>query len=227
MDNVLVIPDLHFPFALDCIPFLQYVYGHYQCSRVVCLGDELDMHSMSKFPADPDGLSPAYEFREGKEKMKELFSIFPSGDIVQSNHQMRPYKKAFLSGLPSDFLQPYQRALEMPDSWIFHDKIVIDDVLYFHGEGFSGKNGALTACEKYRRSVVIGHLHSFGGVTYLQDKISGKKIFGMNAGWLGDETQYVFKYAKNIPYAGTTGCGVVIKGKAAYFIPWEAYEGIY
>lgn len=63
MSIVLAIPDIHAPFQHPkTIEFLQYVYNHFKCDRVVCLGDEMDFHAISRWPKDPDGHGAGLEF---------------------------------------------------------------------------------------------------------------------------------------------------------------------
>lgn len=225
MANVLAVSDLHCPFEHPkALSFLEYVYRHFKCSEVVCMGDAEENNSISKYPKDPDGYSAGHEYLETKAHIQQFFKKFPRGRMLTSNHGVRPYKLAFLSGLPLDFMKPYSQLWGYPDTWSIHEQIIIDDILYFHGEPYSGKNGALDALEKNHRSIVIGHLHSFGGVQYVYDKILGKKLFALNTGCLIDPTQYPFKYAKNNKYPATLGCGVIING-IAFFIPLE-YGGM-
>jgi hypothetical protein len=83
-----------------------------------------------------------------------------------------------------------------------------------HGD--NGKSGAyahVNYMKQRKGSVVIGHVHSYAGVNYEGDH------FGMNTGCLIDKTAYCFKYAKNMLNSVNLGCGIVINGKAAHFLP--------
>lgn len=91
--------------------------------------------------------------------------------------------------------------------------------MYIHGEGFSGQNGAITAAKSHRQSVVLGHLHTFGGVTYSASR--NDLIFGLNVGCLIDTHAYAFRYGKFLANRPTLGCGVVIDGKQAIFVPMD------
>lgn len=218
MSIVLAIPDIHAPFQHPkTIEFLQYVYNHFKCDRVVCLGDEMDFHAISRWPKDPDGHGAGLEFSFGLSFLKELYMAFPVCQTVYSNHTARPYRNAYEYGLPKAFLKDYKTLLEAPDGWSWSENIEIDNVLYIHGEGFSGQYAHVRAAAAYRQSVVIGHIHSFGGVQYMQTKKD--RIFGMNAGCLIDQEAYAFKYARTMPQKPTIGCGVIINGIHAFFIP--------
>jgi hypothetical protein len=94
---------------------------------------------------------------------------------------------------------------------------VLDGVLYIHGEGFSGQNGAIKAAKEHRQSVCLGHLHSYGGVIY--HKSRNGQIFGLNAGCLIDEHKYAFRYGKKMPGRPTLGCALIEDGVKGHFIP--------
>ena len=49
-------------------------------------------------------------------------------------------------------------------------KLEIDGVLYEHGTGSTGANGARNRAIANRQSTVVGHSHSFGGVRMLYGK---------------------------------------------------------
>lgn len=218
MARVLAIPDLHAPFQHKrAIEFLVYVYKHFKCDMVICLGDELDFHALSRWPKNPDGHSAGFEFSLGLAFLKELYSVFPNVRVVHSNHTSRPYKKAYEYGLMSALLKDYKTLLEAPDGWSWHEKIEQDNVLYLHGEGFSGQNAHTRAAMLNRKSTVIGHIHSFGGVQYMQSY--SDRIFAMNAGCLIDVDSYSFAYAKTLANKPTLGCGVVLNGENAFFCP--------
>ena len=165
--NVLTISDIQAPFHHpDTLDFLRDTYRRWKCNKVICMGDELDYHAISFHTKDPDGMGAMDEFREGIKFMKKLYKLFPKVQAVTSNHTARPFRVANHYGIPSHFLKGYKELLEAPRGWSWQDRVICDDVLYFHGEGYSGKYGALNAAFRNRMSTAIGHLHAFGGVLY-------------------------------------------------------------
>jgi len=217
---VLSIPDLHFPFEhRDALDFIRDVYKDIKPDEVVCLGDELDIHAISDHGSDPNGLSPGDEFEAGMLCMRSLYKIFKGQPIkfCTSNHTSRPFRRAFKAGIPTQFLRDYRDFLEAPDGCEWRDEWVIDGVLYIHGEGFSGQNGAIKAAMSHRQSVVLGHLHSYGGIIY--HKSRNGQIFGLNAGCLIDENKYAFRYGKKMPGRPTLGCALIEDGVKGHFIP--------
>lgn len=174
------------------------------------------MAGLSRFPHDPDGLSPGYELKAAIEELKPLFRLFPKVDVCTSNHTSRPFRKAFEAGIPRAYIRHYGDFLKAPSGWVWHDFIEIDKVRYFHGEGFNGQSAHINAARQYRQSVVIGHIHSFAGINYLQGP--NDRLFGMNAGCLIDDRQYPFQYAKHIANRPMISCGVILEG-VPFLIP--------
>lgn len=214
--TVLAIPDLHCPFEHpEAFAFLKYVYDSRKCNRVACVGDELDMHFVSRYPKEHDALGGKDELRQGLDKLKVLYEMFPNVEVCISNHTSRPYRMARSVGLLDTFMREYSDWMEAPKGWSWSEEVEIDGVLYFHGEPYSGFKGALNALKDLRRSLVIGHIHLGGGV-WQTPEVPGK--FALNTGWLGNQEEYAFRYAKKCRGRPTLGCGVVHEGKWAEFV---------
>lgn len=211
---VLVIPDFHSPFGHpDALAFLKAVKRRFTPSHIVCLGDEVDFAAFSKYPKDPDGLNPGHELSAAIDGLIPFYLEFPEMKVCTSNHTVRPYKLMFGAGLPAAFYPSYSAMLNAPDGWEWRDYWEIDGVRYFHGEGKSGANAHTQFMKAFKQSIVHGHIHSYAAVSY-----EGRH-FAMNTGCLIDHHAYAFKYAKHMPVEVSIGCGIVIDGKAAYFIP--------
>lgn len=216
--TTLVIPDFHAPFGhKDAICFLKELKRKYKPDIIVNLGDEVDQHALGDWGQDPDGLGAGAELEAAIIQLQGLYKLFPKMLVCESNHGKRPFRRAFKAGLPRAYMKAYREFLSAPQGWVWADDHVVDGVIYQHGEGYSGRDGAIKAALANRRSTVIGHLHSWGGVQYSATKRD--IIFGGNAGCLIDETAYAFKYAKTYPHKPTLGAMVVINGTAAHFVP--------
>lgn len=211
---VLVIPDIHCPFEHpDALAFLCAVRDKIKPTHVVCLGDEMDFHAISRWPSNPDGLSAGQEYARGVEHLLPFYREFPDVLVCTSNHTVRPFKKAFEAGLPAAMMPSYSTMLRAPEGWVWEHSHVIDNVRYIHGEGKSGQNSHLAFIRAYKQSVVHGHIHSYAAVSYEGE------TFGMNAGCLIDPKAYAYAYAKNMPIAVNLGCGIVTDGRKAVFLP--------
>ena len=216
--RVLVIPDLHIPFEhKSALSFLKLVRLKYQTDTTVCVGDEVDMHALSRYVSDPDGFSAGHEYKAAMSKLKKWYAAFPKVLVCSSNHTSRPYRKAFDAGIPKEFIKSYQALLGAPSGWKWADSWEVDGVRYEHGEGFSGMLAHRHIAIARMQSTVIGHVHSNAGVAHVATT-KNKGVYGMNAGCLIDQTQYAFAYAKHARTKGSLGCGVVLGG-VPYWVP--------
>jgi predicted phosphodiesterase len=203
----------------DAIDFLADLRKEYKPDQIVHLGDEVDQHALSDWDHDPDGKSAGDEYDAAIRQMKLLYKLFPDVRVMESNHGRRPFRKAFRAGIPRVYLRAYTQFMESPEGWSWHENVTLDKVLYFHGDGFTGKDGALKAAISHRRSVVIGHIHTFAGVQYSAG--SHDQIFGLNSGCLIDTTGYAFNYGKHHASKPVLGASVIIDGREAVFIPMK------
>jgi len=217
---VLTISDLHIPFHHPkALTFLKAVKKEFRCDRIVCIGDEMDMCSLSFFDKDPNMPGPHEELQWALKEIKQFYTAFPKVQVCISNHTSRPFRRAFKFGLPSHFLRSYKEFMQAPQGWSWHEEIDIDGCLYIHGDNFSGKFAAMKAAESHRQSTIIGHVHAFGGVNYMACR--NDLIFGMNVGCLIDHKEMAFNYSRKLPSKPTLGCGVIIEGQKAIFIPMD------
>lgn len=149
--------------------------------------------------------------------MIQLYKLFPKVDVCISNHTSRPYKAAYRSGIADRYLKDYREWLAAPDGWQWKERYIIDNVLYFHGDGYSGEKGHINAARDAHISTVIGHLHGHAGVHYITGAVD--RIFALNVGCLIDVDAYGFRYGKYSRVKPSLGCGIVVEGKEAFFVP--------
>lgn len=214
---VLAIPDIHFPAHHgDVFDFLAAAKKKYKPDQVVCLGDEIDAAGLGNWDQNPDQPSPGDELRASVALMKDLYKIFPVAKVCVSNHTDRIYRKPFSSGIPKSLIRTYSEILEAPKGWQWADHWEIDGVMYEHGEGFSGKDGALKAAQANMQSTVIGHLHAYAGIQYYAN--AKHLIWGFNAGCLIDRSHQAFNYGKHIKAKPIIGVGLIEYGTPR-FIP--------
>lgn len=228
-ERVLIIPDTHLPFHhQDSFAFLGAVKGWFQPTVVVHLGDEIDCHTLSKWAANPDGLSSGKELDLAIDALHDgLYKLFPKVFVCTSNHTIRPYKRATEAGIPKRVLKPYSELLEAPPGWVWQDRWIVDDVIFEHGEHLSGQYAGATAARHNMRSTVIGHIHSFAGIHYLS--CTDKIIFGFNAGCLIDVNSYAMEYGKKLRNKPVLGLGLLANGVPS-FVPmvldeWGRWTG--
>jgi len=216
--TILAIPDLHIPFEHpESFKFLKHLNAEFSPDVVVCLGDEVELASLSFHDKNPDAPSSKDEYEAALEGLKKLYEIFPEVLVNISNHGSRFYRVAYSAGIPSRAMKSYNELLEAPATWAWSQRIVIQDVLYTHGDPASGAGATRKLMTENKMSVVHGHIHAHAGVVYSADPF--KQIFGVNAGCLIDPEALAFKYGNIYPNKATLGAAIIRGGKEAHFIP--------
>lgn len=201
--NVLVIGDLHEPFALDdYLDFCCEQWDRFECETCVFIGDVIDNHYSSYHETDPDGMSAGDELDIAIERLQPWVETFPDAYVTIGNHDRMTMRKAFSGGIPKRWIKAYNEVLGAP-GWNFVDEVLLDGVVYVHGEGGTARSKAL----KEQCSHVQGHLHTHAYV----EQIVGRRtrIFGMQTGCGVDRRAYALAYAKTGPKPAI-GCGVVL-----------------
>lgn len=213
-----IIGDTHEPF---CHPqyrdFCYKTFNKFKVSRIIHSGDEVDNHALSYHEHSPDGDSAGKEAERAQKAMNKWYRTFPKVDVIVGNHSALPYRQATTAGIPKRFLKAYEEIWEAPSTWKWHLELDVEHVKYIHGTGSSGQNGAINRALRSRQSTVIGHIHSFGGVNYHAN--DNDLIFGLNVGCGIDTRAYAFEYGKAFVNKPTLGCGIVIDGHHAMFVP--------
>lgn len=216
--KVLVIGDTQSPFHhKDYLNFLRAVQKKYATNLTVHVGDEADMHALGQWDHDPDGYSAGHELVKCIQSLRPYYKAFPKMLVCESNHTSRPFRKAFKEGLPRAYLKEYREFLQAPPGWYWKDKWEVDGVVYKHGLGYSGRNGAINAALDEMKPTVIGHLPGDAGVLYWANE--DRLLFGMNVGCGIDRKSYAFAYGKDFRKKPIISCGVVINGTQPIVIP--------
>ena len=165
---ILVFGDMHIPYHREgAIEFLSAINDKYKPTKVICTGDELDNHSMSFHDTDPDCLGAGDELEKAIKYMKELYKIFPTVDLVDSNHGSMVFRKAKFGGIPLKFIRSMKDIIEAPIGWNWHKDSTYtmnngQDLFVVHG---LKKNSRMLA-EQYGCCVIQGHYHEDSSVNY-------------------------------------------------------------
>jgi predicted phosphodiesterase len=216
-----VFSDIHAPFDHPgYLPFLKDTFAQYGVNRVVCCGDIVDHHAISRHETEPCARGAYDEMDASIAHLARYTQAFPEVFAVLGNHDLIPERQAATLGIGSRYLRSLHEILCLPKSWVFAEQHVLDNVLYIHGINAGGKDGALNTAIQERMSTVIGHFHSFGGCKYAANPRS--IIFGLNAGCGVDIAAYAFAYGKHAKYRPTLGCGIVFSDSYAIFVPMGA-----
>lgn len=218
--RVLIIGDTHVPFEHPkYLDFVRQTYDEFNCDTVVHIGDVVDCHAISYHDHNPDGLSPGDEFKRAVQHLQRWYKAFPSVMVCMGNHDELIYRKAVSHGLPAVAFKTLKQILNAPNGWNWNLSWEVNRVRYQHGTGTTGKLAHLNKATLNRQSSVIGHVHSYGGVAYTaSDK---DLIFGLNAGCGIHLKSYAMLYGRDFSVRPTLGCGVVLDGKQAFFVPMD------
>jgi hypothetical protein len=196
--TILVISDFHAPYNHpDAVDFLTALKAKYKPTDVVCIGDEIDYHSMSFHDSDPDLPSAGEELELAIEQMKPLYKLFPKCTVIESNHGSMHLRKAIAHGLPRKLLKNYNEILEAPKGWVWKFDTIIQTPLgpvYFcHGK--SGAAGRLAS--QYGMSTIQGHYHEKAQIHYISTP--EKLMFDAHTGCLANDKSLALGYNKINP----------------------------
>lgn len=212
-----IIPDLHLPFTnKKFLSFCAKTFDRFGVERVVQIGDLIDNHAISFHESDVNGFSAGDELKEAKKALKEWMRVFEDVTVLEGNHDRLVERQFLKNGLPEEWRKSFAEVLEFENGWTYQKYEMIDDVLYEHGDGYVGKNGALQKAINERMSCVIGHSHAFAGCQYQSNKLN--TIFGLNVGCGIDRDAYVFEYGKYFKNKPVLSCGIVVDGEEGFCV---------
>ena len=215
VDNsrLLIIPDQHAPYQHpDALDFLIAVAAKIQPTRIINLGDETDGHALSMHDSDPSLDSAGVELSKARKWLQALERVFPVMDICHSNHGSLVYRRAFKSGIPTEYIKSYREIL-FPDGtgqgWDWKDKHRVtlpngEDVIFQHqSAGDTLNNAAHERC-----SIVEGHEH---GKFEIQYRSSTTALYwSLISGCLIDPKALAFVYGRLFPKKPLLGCSAIL-----------------
>lgn len=192
--SILIISDMHIPYHhKDTLDFLSDLKAKYKPTRIVCMGDELDKHSLSFHSSDPNLSSAGEELENSLPTIAQLKKLFPKMDLLESNHGSLLYRKAKHHGIPVQYLKSYNEVLGVDDKWRWHFDLTLTlpngQPCYFH----HGKSGdVLKLSQAMGMNAVQGHFHEKMAVQYWANPLG--LYFGLQTGCLIDDESLAFSY---------------------------------
>ncbi len=214
MYSVLVIGDIHEPFCLDgYLEHCKKQYRKHKAQEVVFIGDVIDSHYSSFHQSDPDGYGAGEELDRAIDKIKRWYKAFPKAKVCIGNHDAIVFRKAFDSGISKRWIRDYSEVLNTP-GWEFKEHHYINDNLYVHGTGTSGRNAAANKALQFGCNVIQGHIHTEASVTYIG------KFWGMQTGCGVNRKSYAMAYSKNFAKTYKISCAVVTAKNIPIVIPY-------
>lgn len=213
-----VFGDTHMPFDHpNYLRFLIDTFAEYGVGEIVCMGDLVDNHAISRHQTETSAKSAYDELDSAIAKVAQYVKAFPNVKMCKGNHDDIPARQAATIGIGDRYLKSFSELLHLPDSWIIKNAYAMDGVLYKHGINCLGKDGAINTATYERMSTVIGHSHAFAGCKYTANHRD--IIFGMNVGCGIDIDAYAFEYGKFAAHRPILGCGIVYSSTNAIFVP--------
>jgi predicted phosphodiesterase len=216
-----VFGDTHIKFDHpNYLKFVKDTFESYGVSRIVCTGDLVDNHAVSRHLSSPDAMGAKDEYYQTLARVEEYTKAFPNVKMCRGNHDDIPVRQAATLGIPREFVKDLHETWNLPKTWEVREQFVIDDVVYKHGISCGGKDGAFNTALVERMSTVIGHSHAYAGCKYAAN--SRSLIFGLNVGSGIDVDAYAFEYGKYSKYKPILGCGIVFNKTFAIFVPMSS-----
>jgi hypothetical protein len=192
--RVLLISDLHIPYQhQDAIEFLEHLKNKYNPTRVICLGDECDKHSLSFHLSNPDLPSAGDELQKALPTIAKLHELFPIMDVLASNHGSMIYRKAEANGLPKAYIKSYNDVLGVSKNWMWYNDLTIT---LPNGQSCYGHHGKASDVLKLSQTMGMncyqGHYHESFGVKYWANP--NGLYFALQTGCLVDNHSLAFNY---------------------------------
>ena len=214
---------MHHPYAHpDTVPFLTALKKKFKFDKIVCIGDEVDFHSLSFHDSDPDLDSAGTELRKAIKGLKPIYKMFPTVSVVESNHGSMVFRKGLASGIPKAALRGYRDVIQAPKGWVWSFDLKLNTPLgpvYFcHGK--SGAAGRLASL--YGHSTVQGHYHSQAQISYISTPQN--LLFDCHTGCLVDSHSLAMKYNAINPKRPVISV-VIILGGIPQIIPMILKRG--
>ena len=146
MSRVLVVPDTHAPgMRRGFVDFLKRIADRWSIDRVVHIGDLVDLAALSFHEKHVALRNAVAETRTAHRQVQSLVRAFPEADWLIGNHDALPERQARTVGIPESMLREPGEYWQVP--WVVHprfSKLVIDGVIYAHGDsGRGGQNAAI------------------------------------------------------------------------------------
>jgi predicted phosphodiesterase len=217
--NVCAFSCAHLPFGHpNYLEFIQRVVEEQECDTIINLGDFFDNHAISYHESDPDGMAAGEEFKRAREEAQKWVEAFPHMMITYGNHDLLVRRQAKTTGFPGVCVRTPNEIWGLPDTWEWHDRIVIDNVVYHHGTGKSGKYMHANWALENMMNSVTGHGHSNAGVHVVASHRS--LLWGLGVGCGIDIHSYAMAYGRDFGKRPILGCGVIKdNGRLPIFVP--------
>lgn len=196
--NILVIPDVHFPFA--DFSALRKVYDlakQLKPDIYVCLGDTFDMYSMSRFPRSHNVITPQKEIETARAQAEEMWERLRKASprakafSLKGNHEDRMAKRV-LEKVPE-----LESMIDLKSLFTFPNVELVDEelILKVNGERVQFHHGFFTKIGDHLKRGLISNVHGHThrpGVYY--HKLEKQTLFELDCGHLGNPDSKALSY---------------------------------
>lgn len=209
-----VVGDLHAPATHPgYLAFCRDVFAAWDVSKVVFIGDVADWHRVSRHVKNASTRGAQGEYEDALEIIARWYEAFPTAEVCEGNHDKRIIRAAWDAEVPEVMLRDYNEVWETP-KWRWHvgerAYVEIDGVHYTHGTTAPANRPALSLAKMLGKSVVCGHHHKEGGVSWVCNP--DFRRFGLDTGSGIDECHPAMRYGMDYISKAVRSCGVVIDG---------------
>lgn len=213
LQKVLIVPDVHVPYhdkrAWNL--FLK-VAAEFKPDILVCMGDLLDMYTVSTFSKDPSRkASLGKEIKAGNKALDQLDALGATRKMfVEGNHEFR-LARYLLEKAPElfDFVSiPKLLGLDKR-GWEFtpyKNDTKLGKLYVTHDVGMAGRYAVQRSLDVYQHSVVTAHTHRLG--LFVEGNAAGEHAVSFSPGWLGDVEQVDYMHRTKAKKDWTLGYGI-------------------
>lgn len=220
-----IIGDTHIPYEHKAyLAFCIKTFKEYGVTRVIHIGDIIDNHALSFHDSEPSLVGANGERERALRHLQPWYDAFPNLTWIRGNHDLMANRKALKLGIdPEIYLRPICEVYNMPSGWSLVENVVINKVMYHHGETAMGVNGFRNDAKARMMNSVCGHNHSNFGVSYTAN--DHRMVWGMAVGCGVDNKSMAFAYGKNFKNKPVVGVGIVMNnGKLPICVPMDLGE---
>lgn len=183
---------------------------------IVCLGDAIDNFSVSRFPKNPNIITPGDELEQAYEAYSQMWTyikkIAPKATLytLEGNHQFPRVEKTVLVKAPELYTlvkKGWNSFFKVPGVTVIPEKedLIIDNIIYEHGH----KSKPLEHLLEARKSIVFAHIHR---AWLLYHKLRNDLLFEMACGYLADPNHEALNYTRKKYKPWVHSFGVIKNG---------------
>jgi len=243
MRRIVVISDLQVPFHDErAVRNVAKFIKRYKPDDVICVGDEIDLQTISRWSSGRDEWSGT--IGHDRDKTVEILGELQIRHLSRSNHSARLYSAISkrlpgLLGLPELTIEGFLKLKELGITYHHKPYEIAKGWIMVHGDEQAINHNAgltaLTAARRHGKSVVCGHTHRLGVSAFSEASggVLGRVLTGMEVGHLMDEkqafyTKGTFNWQKGFGLIytdrnGTTGVTVPIDRQGSFVVEGKRY----